>query len=77
MDTYSDINLARSAHKERGGFLINLSDAKGDCFAVTDDSPAEYRDFVTTREAVDYAFRLAHAGYDETKMAIVGAPHRV
>lgn len=72
MDTtaavYDDIELARQAHDEMGGFLLDLSGAEGCCFAVTDDSPIEYRDFLTTREAVDYTLRLAQAGYDETKM---------
>ena len=71
METYSDIEDARKAHDQRGGFLLDLSDIEtiaGDCFAVTDDSPIEYRDFLTTREAVDYTLRLAQAGYDETKM---------
>ena len=68
METYNNIEDARQAHDKSGGFLLDLSDADGDCFAVTDDSPIEYRDFETTRKAVDYTLRLAQAGYDETKM---------
>ena len=71
METYTDIEDARKAHGQRGGFLLDLSGTEtiaGDCFAVTDDSPGEYRDFKTTREAIDYTLRLAKAGYDETRM---------
>ena len=68
METYNNIEDARQAHDKSGGFLLDLSGADGDCFAVTDDSPIEYRDFETTRKAVDYTLRLAQAGYDETKM---------
>ena len=74
METYNNIEDARKAHSQRGGFLFDLSDADGDCFDVTDDSPIEYRDFRTTREAVDYTLRLAQAGYDETRMGKGGPP---
>ena len=64
METYNNIKDARRAHSQSGGFLLDM----GDCFAVTYDSPIEYRDFETTRKAVDYTLRLAKAGYDETRM---------
>lgn len=65
MKTYTDIDDARADHQLSGGFLLDL----GGVYMVTDDSPAEHRTFESYREAVDYAFRLAEAGYDETQMA--------
>ena len=70
METYNNIKDARRAHSQSGGFLLDM----GDCFAVTYDSPIEYRDFATTRKAVDYTLRLAQAGYDETRMGKGGPP---
>lgn len=61
-----DINLARDAHADWGGYLLDL----GGTYMVTDDHPCEHRSFDSEREAMDYAFRLAEAGYDETKMLV-------
>ena len=68
MTTYKNYELARLDHRQSGGFLFDFSDSTGDCFLVTGDSPSEYRDFTTSREAIDYTLRLAQAGYDETRI---------
>lgn len=66
MNTTRNLEEARQWHKERGGYLLDLVTT----LMVTDDHPCEHRSFNSIREAMDYAMRLAEAGYDETKMPI-------
>lgn len=68
MATHTNYSLAKQEHRLSGGFLYDFSDSAGAFYCVTDDSPGEFRDFGSCREAIGYTLRLAQADYDETKI---------
>lgn len=67
---FGNLTDAQTQHESSGGYLLDF----GGRYFVTDDNPAEHRSFdgatelERTRNAIDYAFRLADANFDETKM---------
>ena len=63
--TTRDLADARACLDEDGGFLYDLGDG---LFQVGDLHPAAMRSFDSHYECLDYAFRLAEAEYDETRM---------
>ena len=63
---FTDITEAKAEHELIGGYLLDF----GGTYFVTDDNPAEHRSFNSYREAIDYAFQMAEANYDETEMIV-------
>jgi len=67
---FNNLADAQTQHESSGGYLLDF----GGGYFVTGDNPAEHRSFdgatelERTRNAIDYAFRLADADFDETKM---------
>jgi hypothetical protein len=68
---FNNLADAQTRHESSGGYLLDYGNGG---YFVTDDNPAEHRSFdgatelERTRNAIDYAFRLADADFDETKM---------
>lgn len=67
---YASLDEAQARHKLSGGYLLDV----GGGYLVTDDNPAEHRSFDSICVAIDYAFRLAEADYDETEMMPESCP---